>query len=390
MEKKMTESYLGVLLEKLLPKDVLQEALISALRERLHHQEQLKEIKNEMYALRQDFQKTQTPTSTSAPTREMEVAEKAWKETFAQYEAVNARLTKERDELARHLAELEKEIAGHLSSHKQSQQTSQANAENKLWRLDEVFGASAQAAAVYCPPGRFQMGASEYDRDAHSDEKPACEVILQHGFWMWQTPVTNEQFASLMGYGSNKVGERYPVGYVTWAEAAVFCNALSAKQGFPEVYSIFGTKTNVRACVKMRYYGESYYKAEGWRLPSEAEWEYACRAETITPRYGKAEDIAWFDANSGGGIQPVAQKQANAWGLYDMLGNVYEWCVDTWSAHLYREFPRVHPHYEPNSSKYVVRGGRWHSKLSSIRASNRNGFWISEETSIGFRPCITQ
>jgi formylglycine-generating enzyme required for sulfatase activity len=98
--------------------------------------------------------------------------------------------------------------------------------------------------------------------------------------------------------------------------------------------------------------------ADGYRLPTEAEWEHACRAGTTGPRYGRLDEVAWYQGNSGGQIHPVGGRQPNAWGLYDMLGNVWDWCWDVYDAEVYGTYR-------------VLRGGGWADEHWSCRASVR-------------------
>jgi formylglycine-generating enzyme required for sulfatase activity len=249
----------------------------------------------------------------------------------------------------------------------------------------------AKAKAVYCPPGCFQMGASSSDVEAYHYEKPQHEVRLTRGFWMWQTPVTQGQFSSLMGYNPSSFPghDHRPVEQLSWFEAAAFCNALSRLQGLDEVYLLHGNGREVTAEVHPSYAGSAYYEAKGWRLPTEAEWEYACRSHATTPRYGASEMIAWYWENSEKQTQPVAQKQANAWGLHDMLGNVYEWCYDWWSDYSLRS--QSDPVTSQGGSQRVQRGGCWYYRAEYCRASYR--YCYAPNTcynNLGFRVVKTQ
>ncbi len=113
---------------------------------------------------------------------------------------------------------------------------------------------------------------------------------------------------------------------VSWHEAALFANKLSEIGQLPKCF-LQGRGKEAR-CEAHGNKGSDYIGCKGWRLPTEAEWEYAARAGTTTPRYGELDAVGWYDINSGGKTQPVWKKQPNAWGLYDMLGNVWEWCYD--------------------------------------------------------------
>lgn len=156
-------------------------------------------------------------------------------------------------------------------------------------------------------------------------------------------PVTRAQYAAIMGDGT---GDELPVDSVSWDDAVRFCNRLSEREGLTPVYRGAGADT------------ERALSADGYRLPAEAEWEYACRAGTTSPRYGKLDEIAWYRGNSGGTAHPVGRKRPNAWGLSDMLGNVWEWCWDFYDPAVYGEYR-------------VLRGGGWFDEHWSCRASVR-------------------
>jgi len=137
-----------------------------------------------------------------------------------------------------------------------------------------------------------------------------------------------------------------PVESISWHEAITFCNLLSQQSGFDEVYEINDAEIALNI------------NANGYRLPSDAEWEYACRAGEKEVRYGEINDIAWYKENSNNATQEVGLKQPNAWGLYDMLGNVWEWCWDIYDKEVY-------------GSYRVFRGGGWSDKARGCLASNR-------------------
>ena len=166
-------------------------------------------------------------------------------------------------------------------------------------------------------------------------------------FEMAVHPVTQAHYAEVTGeWPGARRGERLPVDGVSWWDAVRFCNALSERAGLPAAYRVHGDDVVLET------------RSEGFRLPSEAEWERACRAGTAGPRYGDLDEIAWYRGNSGERSHEVGTKQPNAWGLHDTLGNVWEWCWDLYD-------PAVYGTYR------VLRGGGWFDEQWSCRASVR-------------------
>jgi formylglycine-generating enzyme required for sulfatase activity len=240
---------------------------------------------------------------------------------------------------------------------------------------------------VYIPAGSFMMGsnrsaaqlAKEYDKDESdfADEFPQHQVRISKGFWMGQTEVTQGQYKSVMNaepwsrYPLVQKSANNPAVWVTWEDAAAFCRKLSQREG----------KT--------------------YRLPTEAEWEYACRAGTTTQfSFGDSDsslgDYAWFAGDAPVTQQyayPVGQKKPNPWGLYDMNGNVSEWCSDYYDKDYYSISPSVDPKgplYEALGS-HSLRGGFWHNDASYLRSSNRRGSGIVNRSNfIGFRVVRSQ
>ena len=151
---------------------------------------------------------------------------------------------------------------------------------------------------VWVPAGDFTMGCSPGDTECLSDEKPAHAEQIANGFWLGQTEVTQAAWKKVNG-GENPSrvkSDQLPVEEVDWSQASTYCKAI------------------------------------GGRLPTEKEWEYAARADTTGARYGALDDIAWYSGNSGRFAQPVGAQQANAYGLKDMLGNVWEWTSDNYGV----------------------------------------------------------
>ncbi|WP_320781630.1 formylglycine-generating enzyme family protein [Streptomyces sp. CRN 30] len=162
-------------------------------------------------------------------------------------------------------------------------------------------------------------------------------------------PVTQERYARITGERPSGVrGDRLPVEGVSWWDAVRYCNALSRHEGLAPAYRVD------EAAEHITWDGS----ADGYRLPTEAEWEHACRAGTTGPRYGDLDDIAWYRGNSGERVHSVGGRRPNPWGLHDMLGNVWEWCWDLYD-------PEVYGAYR------VLRGGGWFDEHWSCRASVR-------------------
>jgi formylglycine-generating enzyme required for sulfatase activity len=188
---------------------------------------------------------------------------------------------------------------------------------------------------VWIPPGKFTMGCSPEDDEAFDDEKPARDVTITKGFWIGQTPVTQEAYQRVMGKNpSDFKGATMPVESITWFEANEYCRAV------------------------------------GGRLPTEAEWEYAARAGDRHSRYGELESVAWYRHNSEQKTHEVGQMAPNAWGLYDTLGNVSEWTSDWYADNLPSAF--VDPAGPPNGQHRALRGGSWCSDSRGARVSLRD------------------
>lgn len=206
--------------------------------------------------------------------------------------------------------------------------------------------------------GKFPMGDDEGDK----------LKITVEAFEMDIYPVTQSIYQLVMGKNpSSFKGDDQPVESVSWFHAIEFCNRLSGQAGLGPVYKIDGKNV------------EWIEDTTGFRLPTEAEWEYACRAGTTGDRYGDLDKIAWYRNNSADTTHSVGQLEPNAWGLYDMLGNVWEWCWD-----LYKE----------GGANRVHRGGSWGDGAHGCRSAIRNayspdyrldviGFRLSRSVSLG-------
>ncbi len=247
-------------------------------------------------------------------------------------------------------------------------------------RLAFWISPSTQMEFVRIEPGEFTMGLPNADKEAEADEKPPHRVRISP-FYLGMTEVTQGQYAAVMrnnpshfsqtGGGIGQVfgqpTDRLPVENVSWLDAIKFCNALSKKDVLKAYYEIAGE--NVRVPNK---------SASGYRLPTEAEWEYACRAGTTT-RYSFGDDprelggYAWHSGNSGGMTHPVGQRRRNAFGLYDMHGNVWEWCWDLYDSAYYARSPVDDPPGASGGSLRVFRGGCWGYDPGRCRSARCNG-----------------
>jgi len=209
---------------------------------------------------------------------------------------------------------------------------------------------------VLLPAGRFTMGdATQIDAAPH-------EVAVS-SFYIDKFLVTQDEYQRVMGKNPSRwKGGDNPVEQIRWSDAATYCNARSEAEGLRPCYDLQTWKCN--------------FEANGYRLPTEAEWEYACRAGTKTAySFGddaaKLADHAWFDKNSGGKPQPVGQKPANPWGLFDMHGNMWEWCNDFYDVEYYKQSPEKDPRGPEAGDTKVVRGGAWKFGDESCRSGYR-------------------
>ncbi len=212
--------------------------------------------------------------------------------------------------------------------------------------------------------GTFTMG---------DDETGTAEVKVDN-FIIDKYPVTQSLYREIMGKDPSKFdGDDKPVETVSWFEAVEFCNRLSEKYNQEPAYK--GKGENI----------EWDRKSLGFRLPTEAEWEYACRAGTSGDRYGVLDNIAWYKDNSNKSTQPVGQKDKNEFGLYDMLGNVWEWCWD-WYKEGYDKDQRDNPKDPDNGSYRVIRGGSWRNDARLCRSAFRGDSGPdSRSYDVGFR-----
>jgi len=207
---------------------------------------------------------------------------------------------------------------------------------------------------VWVPGGCYEMGCGSWTSDCASDEKPVHEVCVD-GFWMGKTEVTQGQWKQIMGDNPAKFkkGDNYPIENALYEKMDKFIKKLSA--------------VNKDAYI--------------FRFPTEAEWEYACRSGGKPEKYAGGSDLnqmAWYSGNSNGSTHAVATKAPNGLGLFDMNGNVNEWCDDYYRAYAYRKHKRNNPLFRleeediGGGKQKVYRGGCWNSKPKFSRCAARN------------------
>ena len=229
---------------------------------------------------------------------------------------------------------------------------------------------------VWIKPGTFTMGSPKDELGRESDEVQH-EVTLTQGYWLGKYEVTQEQYKAILGRPIEN-GDNYPVDHISWDDAIEFCEKLTARESetgrLPKGYE--------------------------YTLPTEAQWEYACRAGTTTalnsgnnlsdkikcPEMG---EVGWYENNAyDNDKHPVGQKKPNAWGLYDMHGNVWEWCSDR-----YGDYPAssvTDPEGPDNGSSRVLRGGSWYSSADRCRSAYRFNYYPSYSYDFsGFRVALS-
>ena len=219
-------------------------------------------------------------------------------------------------------------------------------------------------AFAWIPAGSFVMGSPDGEEGRYWDEDQH-EVHISRGFWMGKYEVTQAEWDAVMGSSlaeSSECGSRCAVEDITWHGAQEFIRRLNEGES-----------------------GSGYR----YRLPTEAEWEYAARAGTTGARYGDLEESAWYWENSGGGTHPVGMKRANAWGLHDMLGHVWEWTADWYAT--YPTGSVTDPEGPSTGSRRAYRGGGWGSGARDVRSAGRSGSSPGARyDSIGFRLVRTE
>jgi formylglycine-generating enzyme required for sulfatase activity len=220
--------------------------------------------------------------------------------------------------------------------------------------------------------GTFMMGSPLPEEEREDNETPHKVTVTS--FYMGKYEVTQEEWVAVMGTNpSNFKGDNLPVEQVRWYDAIKYCNKRSVKEGLTPAYRGSGKGVT--------------WNGNGYRLPTEAEWEYAARGgnlgDFLVYRYASNEDVVtWYNGNSGEKTHPVGTKQPNGLGIYDMSGSVYEWCWD-WSGD-YPSSPQTDPRGASSGSYRVARGG-------SFNGQNPRSVWRSYSTpsnradNLGFR-----
>ena len=240
---------------------------------------------------------------------------------------------------------------------------------------------STQYEVVQVPAGTFMMGCTAVQSECFDSEKPAHEVTISHAFMMGKTEVTRGLYRSVMGTEPSKSkkcrGDDCPVDNVRWLKAVSFANALSRQESLEECYVISGKEVSWPKGVS----------CTGYRLPTEAEWEYAARAgeDTQYPGSNNIDAVAWYKKNSGFISHAVGRKSPNAWGLYDMSGNVWEWTWDRYDKDHYQSGSSVDPVGPPSGFNRVYRGGSWMDNARTARLTKRRGGPPSYASFLGFR-----
>jgi formylglycine-generating enzyme required for sulfatase activity len=223
--------------------------------------------------------------------------------------------------------------------------------------------AASLASFIPVKGGTFTMGSPASEAGREADEGPQHQVTVS-GFYMGKYEVTQKEWRDVMGNNpSDFKGNDLPVEQVSWFDAVEYCNRRSVMEGLEPAYTISGHTVTWNR------------NANGYRLPTEAEWEYAAKGGGkdnpvfIYSGSNSVDAVAWYSSNSGGRTHPVGTKQANSLGLYDMSGNVWEWCWDWYGG--YSSGSQTDPLGAATGSTRVVRGGAWSSGVMALRSARR-------------------
>jgi formylglycine-generating enzyme required for sulfatase activity len=216
---------------------------------------------------------------------------------------------------------------------------------------------------VSIPGGTFTMGCTSEQTNCYSDELPTHQVTLS-SYSIGKYEITQKQWREVMGTNpSYFTGDNKPVEQVSWYEVVAFCNALSIREGFTPAYTINGTTVSCN------------FLSNGYRLPTEAEWEYAARGGAQSPntQYSGSNmlsEVAWYNSNSSSTTHDVGTKLPNQLGIYDMSGNVWEWVWDYSGS--YTSASQTNPTGPTSGSDRRLRGGSWNNNAENCRSANRN------------------
>lgn len=252
----------------------------------------------------------------------------------------------------------------------------------------------------YIPTGQFEMGAFDSDPNALYTEKPRHTVAIAAPFWMGVTPVSQKLYTAVMKDNPSQFPiDNNPVDNVRWIDAIVFCNRLSRLEGLTPCYPFFSAfesrllkvTKEVASLLETALSTTPEPHSNGYRLPTEAEWEYAAKANHNSLYAGSDQigDVAWYHDNSAQQSRPCGQKKTNAFGLSDMSGNVWEWCWDGWTgapySHPKNQFV-IHRLSQSNGKKRVCRGGSWYDSAEACRVTHRlASSALSKDPGQGFR-----
>jgi len=279
---------------------------------------------------------------------------------------------------------------------------------NKADSLAGDAGVPIPGTWKYIKPKPFFMGAAYQEACADFLTQRRHQVTLTHAFEIMTTEVTQAQYMSLMTTNPSyfkSSGDSCPVDNASWYNAVAYCNALSQKRGLTQCYSCTKVGTSSATCT-YNYSYKDIYACPGYRLPTEAEWEYAYRADTTTAYYNGDNDTAkcknctsmeananklgWYCYNSQKETHPVGKLQPNAYGLLDMGGNVQEWTADGYKGDLGTQAV-TDPWNDTDTARMVVRGGYWEMGPERMRAAWRDDIGIKYGTmTVGFRCARTR
>jgi formylglycine-generating enzyme required for sulfatase activity len=252
----------------------------------------------------------------------------------------------------------------HTIAAAQSVAATPAPADGQPWTVPDLG-----LELVWVAPGGFEMGSNDGD----GNEKPVHAVQISRGYWLGKYEVTQAEYETMMGTNPSKFrGARNPVESVTFDAAMTFCTKLTGREQkagrLPEGYE--------------------------YRLPTEAEWEYAARGSQASNGYTYAgsntvDEVAWYKDNGGGTTRPVGLKKSNELGLYDMSGNVWDWCLDGYDESYYAKSPSTDPVNLQAGTGHVGRGGSWGDVARIVRSTRRGGSRPGiADGNLGFRACL--